>query len=339
MIGSPAGPRTFVAAPPVVHLIPGPGANRPIVGNHVMMPPVLPPVEGQRTVGVGSHTVVGFPAAGIEGSTAPLHFSPVMSFSGQGHQIWQDASGTGRLGSGTRNPSVFAGRIPRGPHTPPFPLRPRFPGRPIFPIFGPPVFGFFGSPFFGLGLGYGYGSIWWPTCGPYWGWGYGCNGLGYYGYGLNYEPNYEPQNPATGLEGQLEDQSGPGMYEYPSETSPIFMYGEERRELAQLFLKDGTVYNVTDYWLENNQIHCTTIEGAQTVEHVFDFDELDLQKTIDVNTARGFKFVLRNEPIDEYLKDHPEAGASEQNGVTGGVATPPAPAQPEAPPQPAAPQP
>jgi hypothetical protein len=30
-----------------------------------------------------------------------------------------------------------------------------------------------------------------------------------------------------------------------------------------------------------------------------------LQKTIDVNTARGFRFVLRNEPLEQYLKDNP----------------------------------
>ena len=102
------------------------------------------------------------------------------------------------------------------------------------------------------------------------------------------------------------------MYEYPSATSPIFVYGEERRELVQLYLKDGTVYNVTDYWLVNDQLHCTTVEGASTVEHVFNFDELDLQKTIDVNTAREFRFVLRNEPIEQYLKDHPDAGTNGQ---------------------------
>jgi hypothetical protein len=130
----------------------------------------------------------------------------------------------------------------------------------------------------------------------------------------------------------MENQSGPEMYEYPTATSPIFVYGEEGRELVQLYLKDGTVYNVTDYWLVNDQLHCTTVEGASRVEHVFNFDELDLQKTIDANTARGFKFVLRNEPIEQYLKDHPDSGTNTQGGE--GVAAPPeAPAQPARPPQ------
>jgi hypothetical protein len=57
---------------------------------------------------------------------------------------------------------------------------------------------------------------------------------------------------------------------------------------------------VSDYWLENGQIHFTIGEesGAKPVEHVIGFDELDLQRTVDVNTQRGFGFVLRSEPLE-----------------------------------------
>jgi hypothetical protein len=299
-----------------------------------MMPPVLPPLNGARIVGAGPHTVVGFAPDNVVGNSIPLHFSQPMSFSGQGHEIWQDSGADAPRAVAALHPgnSTLGSRTPRGPNAPPFPpLRgPVFPGRPIFPIFGPPGFGFFGSPFFGLGLGFGFGSAWWPSCGPYWGWGYGCNGLSYYGYGPGYELGY-----SNNLEGQVENQSGPEMYEYPSATSPIFVYGEDQ-ELVQLYLKDGTVYNVADYWLVNDQIHCTTVEGATTVEHVFNFEELNLQKTIDVNTARGFKFVLRNEPIEQYLRDHPDiGGANGRNGA--GVSQPSTPPQPAAPGQPANP--
>jgi hypothetical protein len=62
------------------------------------MPPVLPPVSGPRAVEVGPHTTVGFPRTDmLDGK--PLHFSPVMSFSGEGHQIWQDAEVDPRLGN------------------------------------------------------------------------------------------------------------------------------------------------------------------------------------------------------------------------------------------------
>jgi hypothetical protein len=89
----------------------------------------------------------------------------------------------------------------------------------------------------------------------------------------------------------------------------VYVYGEERPDLPQLFLKDGTVLNVTDYWLVDDQLHFAMIEeeeyGTKPAEHVIPFDALDLQMTIDANTRRGFRFVLRNEPLEQYLRDHP----------------------------------
>ena len=86
------------------------------------------------------------------------------------------------------------------------------------------------------------------------------------------------------------------------------MYGEDREDLPQLFLKDGTILNVTDYWVVDNQLHFKVIEetGARPVEHVIPFEELDLQATVDANTKRGFRFLLRNEPFEQYLRDHPD---------------------------------
>jgi hypothetical protein len=66
---------------------------------------------------------------------------------------------------------------------------------------------------------------------------------------------------------------------------------------------------VTDYWLVDGRIHFTILEegGTKSVEHVVPFNELDLQRTIDVNTQRGFRFVLRNESLEQYLWDHPDS--------------------------------
>jgi hypothetical protein len=88
----------------------------------------------------------------------------------------------------------------------------------------------------------------------------------------------------------------------------VYVYGEEREDLPQLFLKDGTVLNVTDYWLVDDQLHFTMIEeeGGKPAEHMIPFDALDLQKTVDVDTGRGFRFMLRNEPLEQYVRDHPE---------------------------------
>ncbi len=99
---------------------------------------------------------------------------------------------------------------------------------------------------------------------------------------------------------------GPANYVYQPYETPV-VYGEEGPELPQLFLKDGTILNVTDYWLVDDELHFTMIEedGGKPVEHLIPFDALDMQRTVDVNTKRGFRFMLRNEPFEQYLRDHP----------------------------------
>ena len=84
-------------------------------------------------------------------------------------------------------------------------------------------------------------------------------------------------------------------------------FGSERPDLPQLFLKDGTVLFVNDFWVVDDQLHFTIIgdEGRTPAEHVVPFEDLDLQKTVDANTQRGFRFLLRNEPFEQYVRDHP----------------------------------
>ncbi len=173
----------------------------------------------------------------------------------------------------------------------PYPRRPIRPRRPIYPILPPPGFGVYGIPFFGLGFGGRWGANMWWACEPVWMWNYGCNDWPYYGYGLQYtEPLAVPNYPQP----QLEIQNWP-VY-----------YGGPNSQFVQLYLKDGTVYSVTDYWLVDGKLHFKTAEENYTkvVEHEIDFDQLDLQKSVDVNTERGYRFVLRNEPIQQYLRDH-----------------------------------
>ena len=182
----------------------------------------------------------------------------------------------------------------------PNPIHPRpFPPRP-FPIFGFPIF--FDGPFF---FGAAFNSFWWPPCGPFWGPGcsfspfYGYGGYGGYGYGSDFANNWPSYGSA-------------GLGTAPGYDNPPFLYGQGARDLVELFFKDGTVFDVTDYWLVDGQIHFMTVSltmdenGAKLVEHVRDFNELNLQTTIDVNTGRVFKFTLRNEPLEQYLRNHPD---------------------------------
>jgi hypothetical protein len=130
-----------------------------------------------------------------------------------------------------------------------------------------------GGPLWGLN------SCWGATCDLFWSWT-----LGY------------ATNAFAGPTNDYISQ----MYE------PGYLYGEERPDLPQLFLKDGTILSVTDYWLVDGQLHFTMIEenGAKPVEHVIPFEALDLQTTVDANTRRGFHFMLRNQPFEQYLRDH-----------------------------------
>ena len=153
-------------------------------------------------------------------------------------------------------------------------------------VFRRPVF--FGARFFRFGAGLGFNSMWWPTCGPSlgWalGWGYDCYPVPFYGYGLG---NYVPQQ----------------TYE-----NTVYVYVPEERDLVWLYLKDGTVYEVTDYWFVNGEVHFSMIEDdpRKPAEHTVPYKELDVEKTIYVNSHRGFRIVFRDEPWQQYLKDHPD---------------------------------
>ena len=147
---------------------------------------------------------------------------------------------------------------------------------------------FFGPQFFRFGPGwwwFNYGR--WPNYCPYWSWGFDCCSLPFSAY-ENVSQNYVILP----------------TYEYPA-----YIYVPENRDLVWLYLKDGTAYDVADYWFVNSQVHFITVEerGAQSTEKVVALDELDLQKTIDVNTRRGFRVVMRDEPLEQYLRDHPDA--------------------------------
>ena len=156
-------------------------------------------------------------------------------------------------------------------------LRP--PRRPIRPF--PPAFVIYESPFLPGGPFWGLNSCWWTSCELFW-----PLTLGYATFSSPGPTNYISQ-----------------VYE-----SPVDAYGEERPDLPQLFLSDGTILNVTDYWVVDGQLHFMMIEGDGTkpAEHMIPFDALDLQTTVDANTRRGFRFMLRNEPFEQYLRDHPE---------------------------------
>ena len=87
--------------------------------------------------------------------------------------------------------------------------------------------------------------------------------------------------------------------------SPTYVFvGSASPSHPQLVFKDGTTYTVTDYWRVNDQLRFITIEegGTKSVPHTVPFEDLDVQRTSDVNAAQGFRFVLRDEPIEQWLE-------------------------------------
>jgi hypothetical protein len=131
---------------------------------------------------------------------------------------------------------------------------------------------FFSPFFFGP---FGFGDVGWD-----WGWGWN-------GYGPGYNVAAQP------AEQQPEETSPPNEYStYQPGTAPAPLPPEQANAspLILLVLKDGSVYGVTDYWLEEGRLHYLTSYGG---ENDISIDQLDLQKTVDQNWERGVEFVLR----------------------------------------------
>lgn len=220
----------------------------------------------------------------------------------------------------------FAQFVPGPPHVPRAPRR-RF--EPIFfspfgfGCFGPFFFGcgggFFGDGFFGpgFGLGFGYGY-----CDPFW----GCPGYGFGGYGSYYNGGYYGNQIYNQLtdESSVSNEFNPSRSWFPSAPADEGGGGGATSgpEVA-LFLKDGTVYAITDYWVADNKLHYVTNYGG---ENSIPLDQIDIQRTVDANAKRGINITLRPTP---YSQEAPDAAPP-------AAPAPPAPdAQPPANPPPA----
>ncbi|MGA2845634.1 MAG: hypothetical protein ABSF68_09450 [Candidatus Acidiferrales bacterium] len=177
--------------------------------------------------------------------------------------------------------------------------------RPIIIYYPYNPYGFgFGSPFgygfgcdpwlwgcpAGLGFGFAYGG----------GFGYGA-GLGYYGggYGTGYDGAYgggsdmtfesngadqgAPNGDMASAEGNAgEWQNAPENNSQPADT--------KAQPYVVIFLRDGSSYAVSDYWLAEGKLHYVTSYGG---ENSVDANQIDLQRTVNENSAHGVTFTLR----------------------------------------------
>ncbi len=143
-------------------------------------------------------------------------------------------------------------------------------------------FGGFGSTFGCFGSAFT-GPFFWPV-------GFGD------GSGLFYGPRYS----AFALGTQPVDQSdayetpsAPGNYMPDALTPAEPEQPAAPKPVTLLALKDGTMYGVTDYWLDRGQLHYVPSYGG---ENAVPLDRVDLEKTVELNSTNGVDFVLRNAP-------------------------------------------
>jgi hypothetical protein len=174
-------------------------------------------------------------------------------------------------------------------------------------------FGGFGCCGFGWGwgLGWGWGGFW----GPGWGWGWPGYGIGYYpwgwpgyyddpGYSIGYSDN---GNYSSSDNGPVDNNSGnynagpvapdnSGGIAEPQGSpndNPVSGNVSSSRPTVLLYLKDGTTYAASDYWLQDGVLHYMVNYGG---ENTLEMDELDLQRTVNENARRGVNFSLHPNP-------------------------------------------
>lgn len=94
--------------------------------------------------------------------------------------------------------------------------------------------------------------------------------------------------------------------------SPSYVFvGSASMSHPQLVFKDGTSYTVADYWRVDGQLHFITVEegGTKFVPHTVPFDNLDIQQTKKRAAAEGFRFVIRDKPIEQWLEERTQKRA------------------------------
>ena len=251
-------------------------------------------------------SVIGFPPA--ESRVAPVApsnrtGSGALSFSGQGHSIWQDSQ-SARGSAIVSRPRSESERAIFGDSSAAV-RRPIPPHRISSPIFAQPVvfypFGFYPNAFYGNGF-----------CDPFWGFdpGFGCGGLGFgfgYGFGGGYGYGYPGYFGGYNNSYNIGAASGPTDYEnsgpsdnYSNSYSPDASPQQGTDQPAQaappappttlIYFKDGTSYEVMSYWLDAGKLHYITNYGGETS---VDLAQLDLQRTVDENARAGVSFTLR----------------------------------------------
>jgi hypothetical protein len=165
-----------------------------------------------------------------------------------------------------------------------------------------------GNPW-GWGFGWGWGLGYWGWnpywADPWWGWGwsapvYGYPTNNYYIYnndsGSGYaapEDNSQPA-PEDNNSSEQDNQSLNGNWVTPNGPSPSASPDTGALAVPVLiYMKNGAVFSVRDYWMSDSEFHYVLMNGEQKV---VDLEIVDLGRTNSENAKSGVKFIFKSEP-------------------------------------------
>jgi hypothetical protein len=94
---------------------------------------------------------------------------------------------------------------------------------------------------------------------------------------------------ATWFDGSNSDATNEMTYISGGSDASISKDAKAARLITLLQLRDGTMYGLTDYWLQDGELHYTTTYGGQGS---VPFEHVDLEKTVQLNADRGVQFAL-----------------------------------------------
>jgi hypothetical protein len=176
----------------------------------------------------------------------------------------------------------------------------------------------FGGGCWNCGFGFGFGGWgWgWPWFGfgfwdpfwydPWWGWpapayGYSGNTTNYiYNYpdSGNYAPDDNSAPPPQQNQDNQYDQNNQGSpnsnWVTPNGPSPSLAPNSSSLTVPVLiYMKNGSVLTVRDYWMIDGELHYILISGVQRTT---DLEQVDLPRTNTENAKSGVKFIFKSEP-------------------------------------------
>ena len=131
-------------------------------------------------------------------------------------------------------------------------------------------------------------------------------GYGYYGYPDSYVYGYPdsgysaPDDNSASASGagqsiRSNDQGSPnGNWVTPNGPSPSLAPNSSNLAVPVLiYMKNGSVLTVRDYWMIDGELHYILMSGAQ---RTINLDSVDLPRTNTENAKSGVKFIFKSEP-------------------------------------------